>query len=424
MVASGHGSGQTGPTPKGWKWWMKWGTIALLFIGLAWGSLRVAGAVGHALGRSGSASGTSLARQGGRTTIRRARRFSLEYREDCKILRVNQPWQGATQGFTYQLIPRGSHPKHLEPGALLVEIPVKRIVLLASTHLPDFVTLDRIGSVVGIAGGRQVCTQVFIERLQSGQVQEIADSISGREKHLNYDRLFTLKPDLVFVTGTGNPTLDHQEKLTEAGFQVALCADSMENEPLGRAEWIKFIAAFLDLDEKAEAHFAGLETRYETQKALACRATHHPTVLCGMNARGTWFAPGGGSYVATYIRDAGADYVLGDDPRPGYRPVKIDTVLDRAKNAEFWMLHMTDSSLSSLQNLKDIDPRCTLFRAFRESKVFNTNARLGPRGGSDYWENGSANPDLVLADLISIFHPELKPGHTLQWHLWLSNGGH
>ncbi|WP_005036907.1 ABC transporter substrate-binding protein [Holophaga foetida] len=424
MVAGEHQSGRVEPTPKRRAPWAKWGGAALLMALLVWSSFRVARAVGKTLKRSGPNSTVSTVLKGGRATVRHAQRFSIEYRKDCKVIRVNTPWQGAREGFTYQLVPKGSRPKSEEPGAILIEIPVKRIVLLASTHLPDFVVLDRVESVVGIAGARQVCTQAFVERLRDGQVQEIADSISGMEKHLNYDRLFTLKPDLVFVTGKGNPALDHQEKLRESGFNVAICAESMENDPLGRAEWIKFMAAFLDRDAEAEAHFAKLEVRYEAQKAQARKAAHHPTVLCGMNARGAWFAPGGGSYVAAYIRDAGADYILKDDPRPGYRPIKIDAVLDRARDADFWMLHMTDSSLNSLQNLKDIDPRCTLFRAFREGKVFNTNACLGPRGGNDYWENGSANPDLVLADLISIFHPELTPGHKLRWHHWLRQRGH
>ena len=31
----------------------------------------------------------------------------------------------------------------------------------------------------------------------------------------------------------------------------------------------------------------------------------------------------------------------------------------------------------------------------------------------DYWEAGISNPDVVLSDLIKIFHPELLPNHQL-----------
>jgi iron complex transport system substrate-binding protein len=48
--------------------------------------------------------------------------------------------------------------------------------------------------------------------------------------------------------------------------------------------------------------------------------------------------------------------------------------------------------------------------------VYNNNARIGPGGGNDYWEGGTARPDLVLADLISIFHPKLVPDHERIWY--------
>ncbi len=34
---------------------------------------------------------------------------------------------------------------------------------------------------------------------------------------------------------------------------------------------------------------------------------------------------------------------------------------------------------------------------------------------NDYWETGSARPDLVLADLVEIFHPDLLD-HQLMFH--------
>ncbi|WP_005036905.1 ABC transporter substrate-binding protein [Holophaga foetida] len=400
--------------------WIRWGGLALLTLGLAWSFLRIADSVSTARrGHPGKIGAASTIPQQGQATIRHARRFTLEYRSDCKIIRVNQPWRDATEAFVYQLVPRGSHPKAAEPGAILVETPIRRVVLLTTSCLPAFVTLDRIEAVLGVASGRYVTTPVFANRIRSGQIQEVSNGAPGMNKMLNYDRLFTLSPDLILATGTGDSSLDKHQKLGEAGFKVALCADYMENTPLGRAEWIKFVAAFLDRDAEAEAHFAKLEARYEAQKALARKALHRPTVLCEMDYRGSWYAPGGGSYLAAYIRDAGATYLLGDDPNPGSRALKIETVLDRARNADFWMLHMTGSSLHTLQEMKDTDPRYGLFKAFREGKVFTTGARLGPWGGSDYWENGSANPDLVLADLIAIFHPELLPNHALYWHAWL-----
>lgn len=408
-----------GRRPRGWAIWVKGIATGLLVASLAFGIVRVSWSVRLLLGRARPASRTESHLIGGQADIHHAMRFTLEYRDDCKIIRINQPWNGARQGFIYQLVPRGTRPACPEPGAVLVEIPVKRFVLLNSTLLPAFEALGRVDAVLGIAASRFVSTKIFAERLASGDIQEVADGVSGMQRHLNYDRLFTLAPELILASGSGDPSIDQHDKLGEAGFKVAICADYMEQTPLGRAEWIKFVAAFLDRDAEAERLFAGVEARYEAQRALTQNIRKRPTVVCGLDYRGSWYAPGGGSYVAAYLRDAGANYFLEEDPSPGARALKIETVLDKGRDADFWMLHMTGSSLKGLRDLQAIDPRYNLFQAFRAGRVFNTNGRVNAGGGNDYWEGGAAHPDVVLADLIHIFHPELNPGHALRYHAWL-----
>jgi len=57
-----------------------------------------------------------------------------------------------------------------------------------------------------------------------------------------------------------------------------------------------------------------------------------------------------------------------------------------------------------------------VFRAFRTGRVYNNNAKIDAGGGNDVWETGVAHPDQVLADLISIMHPELLPSHPRTWY--------
>ena len=46
----------------------------------------------------------------------------------------------------------------------------------------------------------------------------------------------------------------------------------------------------------------------------------------------------------------------------------------------------------------------------------SSNARQNSNGGSDYYEGGYANPDVILADLVKIFHPDLLPDHDLYFY--------
>jgi iron complex transport system substrate-binding protein len=48
--------------------------------------------------------------------------------------------------------------------------------------------------------------------------------------------------------------------------------------------------------------------------------------------------------------------------------------------------------------------------------VFNNNLRSVPGGGNDYWESGVMHPDLVLADLVKILHPEISQGKEFYYY--------
>ena len=61
----------------------------------------------------------------------------------------------------------------------------------------------------------------------------------------------------------------------------------------------------------------------------------------------------------------------------------------------------------ALDELKAVNPKFADAKAVREKTVYNNNLRLTPTGGNDYWESAVVRPDVVLRDLIHIFHPEL-----------------
>jgi iron complex transport system substrate-binding protein len=232
-------------------------------------------------------------------------------------------------------------------------------------------------------------------------------------KSLNMERLFSLRPDLIMLYGTGNPTYDFHEQLHAAGLPFAINAEYMESTPLGATEWMKFIAAFFDKDAEAERLFAGIASRYEKQAAVARATNTHPTVFTGMDYHGAWYMPGGDSYRARFFADAGARYLWDDDRSQGSVPLTMEAVIGRARQADFWV---DVGACRSLTQLVGFDDRYRLVHALQTKRVFNNDARLGPGGGNDFWETGMANPDQVLADLISIFHPELLPGHTRVWY--------
>ena len=116
---------------------------------------------------------------------------------------------------------------------------------------------------------------------------------------------------------------------------------------------------------------------------------------------------GGKSFLANLFRDAGAEYFLKDDNRYGGFYVDFETVYASGAETEFWRIANSYPGTFSYEALRDEDTRYADFRAFKEKKVIYCNLRKTP-----FYENTPVEPDVVLADLIKIFHPDLLPDHT------------
>jgi iron complex transport system substrate-binding protein len=123
--------------------------------------------------------------------------------------------------------------------------------------------------------------------------------------------------------------------------------------------------------------------------------------------------PGGDSFIARAIHDAGAHYLWADDRSRGSLPLDTERVFLKAAEADYWIHPSHYRSLSELYNA---DPRFAKFRATQISQVFNNTLQVSKNGGNNIWERGIVHPEEVLADLIKILHPDLLPEHELIYY--------
>jgi iron complex transport system substrate-binding protein len=347
-----------------------------------------------------------------RAAPRYARNFAIEYEGRTKRVTVRNPWRGADVVLTHLLVPceevapareRGS----TAPRRSTVRIPVSRVATTSTTQLPYFVALDILDRLVGHNRLDFATEPEIRQRIAAGQVKEIGDSV-----RLDLESLYALRPDLVLATSIGNPELDVFAMLDRSGLPYAVDAAWTESTPLGRAEWLKFAAAFFNREADANRVFDGIASRYEELAAIGRGVEERPTVLVGTPFQGTWHVSGGAAYQARLIADAGGAYLWADDPTTGAIPLDFESVYARGVNAEVW-IH--PYGWHSLADGLAADERMAHFAAFRSGRVYNNDRRTNPSGGNDYWETGSLRPDLILADLLEILHPELID-HELVFH--------
>ncbi|MBC6430831.1 ABC transporter substrate-binding protein [Nostoc sp. HG1] len=335
--------------------------------------------------------------------------LAVEYHKNYKIVTIKNPWQNAKTGFRYILVQCGTPIPQGFNQAQVIAVPINSIVSLSTTHLPHLAKLGVVDKLIGISNSKQVNTPDVVEVIKAGKVTEV-----GSNANVNVEKLLELNPDLVTTYGTGNSQTDSYAKLTEAGLKVGINSEYMEDTPLGRSEWLKFTALFFNKEEQAEKIFNEIADKYKQIAQKAKSVKNRPTVFVGFNFKGTWYMPGGKSYVAKYLADAGANYLWSDDKSSGSLPLSFEVVLERAANADYWL-----NFRQSWQSLKDLvaeDNRYADFKAVKQGNLYNNNARVNENGGNDYWEDGISNPDVVLSDLIKILHPDILPNHQLFYY--------
>ncbi|WP_016951158.1 ABC transporter substrate-binding protein [Anabaena sp. PCC 7108] len=339
--------------------------------------------------------------------------FAVEYYKNYKVVTIKNPWQDAKTGFKYVLVQCGTPtPAGFEKSQIFTT-PVNSVISLSTTHLPHFSKLNVVDKLIGVSDIKQVTTPEFIDRIKAGKVVSV-----GNNSTVNVEKVLELNPELVTTFGTGNQQIDSFPKLLEAGLKVAINAEYMEDTPLGRSEWLKFTALFFNKEEESEKIFAEIAKKYEDIAAIAKAVKNRPTVFVGFNFKGTWYTPGGNSYVAKYLADAGANYLWSEDKSSGSLPVSFEAVFERAANADYWL-----NLRQSWKTFKDViieDNRYGDFKAFKKGNIYNNNARVNVNGGNDYWQSGISNPDVVLSDLIKIFHPDILESHQLFYYRKLS----
>ncbi len=342
------------------------------------------------------------------TTLHYASGFKVTYQDNnTKLVEVIYPFQGATSGYKYLLVPKGQTVPEHEAEVRVISIPLSSIVCTSTTHIPFLDYLGETEKLVGFPTTDYISSEKARRLIDAGKVQEL-----GVDKGLNLERIAMLHPDMV-MGYTMNSDYGQFKKVEELHVPVVLNAEYLEKHPLGRAEWIKFMALFFNKEKVADSVFVVIEKEYRRTKALTDQAHTKPTVLSGVVYGDAWFLPGGQNYAAKLLRDAGYRYLWDADSSNGFLELSFESVYEKAHDADFWI---GVGSFSSLKEIEGADHRYPRFKPFQEKQVYTSNARKGSKGGSEFLELGYLRPDIILKDLVKIAHPELLKEHELYFH--------
>jgi len=385
-------------------------------------------------------------------TPRYAEGFSIE-RDKASgevLLSVKNPWQGA-ENIIY----------HYPIDTLN---PVKRIVTMSSSYAA---MLDAVGCsdrIVGLSGCRFVYSLDLCKKIAEGKIGEV-----GYDSNLDFETIRSLRADIVLLYGVASEAKQITNKLDELRIPYMYIGEYLENNPLGKAEWVVALAYLCGVGEQGKAFFKGVEERYNALRNQKHCSAYRPRVMLNLPYRDTWFMPPKGSYMVQLIEDAGGEYILKtrderretrddnqqtrderretregeqqtivntdckikqnnttncqssivncqlkntDKNNNSSKPISLEEALVLALQADFWI---NLGQIASKEELQRAVPRFANVDAVRFGRIYNNTKRTNESRGSDFWESGCIRPDLILADLVKILHYE-APTDSLHYY--------
>ncbi len=332
--------------------------------------------------------------------VKYATGFSVRDSADVRLVEVGAPTlQSSTaslrQGGKYHFALVHSDDAAVPEGYTKVRVPITSTICMTALQLSNFTILDAHDVVKGLTGTKNLFNEDILQRVKDGRIVKI-----GMEGNFDTEVVLAANPQVIFISPSKRGGYD---AIKETGITLVPHLGYQELDPLGQAEWMKFIGMFIGKEREANEVFAGIEGRYQQLKSQTSnlKPEDRPTVTSGEMHYGNWHAVGGKNYLAQIFRDAGADYVINDEETSGEN-LEFEKMYALAANADYWRILNSFPGEFSYEALKAAEPRNELFKAFKERKVIYCNMKQQP-----YYEISPVEPDVLLKDFVAIFHPDL-----------------
>lgn len=352
----------------------------------------------------GGSKTSSLQAEGDTVRMKYSSLLQIVKHADYTVVTIRNPWDTLKVLHTYLLADREKPlPEHLPEGTI-VRTPLQKSVIYSSVHCSLWSELDELKGIGGVCGLEYIKLPQIQEGCRNGSIVNVGNSMNP-----DIERIIDLRPDAILLSPFENS--GGYGRVGKLNIPIIECADYMETSALGRAEWMRLYGLLLGKEAQADSLFAGIEKEYLTlTQQVKSQNLKRPTVISEMKNSSAWYIPGGNSTMGRLFQDAGADYVFAYLSNSGSVPLAFETVFDRGGNADIWLIKYNqpqDKTYSELE--RDYAPYAR-FKAFQDRKVYGCNTNHVP-----FYEESPFHPELLLKDLIKIFHPELLPDYDLKY---------
>ena len=316
----------------------------------------------------------------------------IDYKNGVIEAELYNAWNDKVEPIRYLLVDSGVQEDNIPfiHGAKIIKVPINSALVFSSVHTTPLEEIGAGNIIKGIADAEYFHSHFIQNELQKGRIKNVGNSLSP-----SLESIIELTPDVALVSpyeNSGHGILD------KAGTEVIDMADYMESTPLARAEWIKFLGVLTGKRHVADSIFNKVEIDYKNIADSKSYQEHKYSVLTETPVGNIWYQPGGQSYFGALIQDAGGKTLFSDDNKTGSIQLDVETVIEKAQNAEIWIIK--SSGPLSKSDLLEAIPMAKEIPAFKQNNVWYVNTSL-----TDFYDTLAFHPEKILEDFSKIFQP-------------------
>jgi len=337
-----------------------------------------------------------------RTEFAWSDQLSVEYSGHLKRVRF-RPSINTGETLDILLVQCGTPVPEHDAATVVVQVPIRRLATGNSAMLGAADELGIVDRLVGVDNVRTPTVESVRRRIAQGGIQEL-----WGYAHANIEPMMAVRPDVYLSFYSAYPQFNLHPQLQRVGVRALPQADHLEGHPLGRAEWLKFLALLVNREAEANRRFAQVESEYLHWRDLAAQATRkRPAVMAGFpSGRDSFEVFGALNQRAQLLIDAGGEYVLsGLRKRGSLLQVSFEEAYLAGAEAPVWI--GVQSGHTSLAHMLEISPRTGWFASVRAGQVYAFDKDYIGAWASPAQDNSMTRPHLALAELVKVLHPEL-----------------
>jgi iron complex transport system substrate-binding protein len=314
-------------------------------------------------------------------------------------------------------VPRGKEPPPGYGGIQIIPTPINNALYTATPQVGFVDALSKalgddslFAGIGGVMNSHEewVIPQI-LEGLEKGTIRYIPQDYRTA---VNIESVVSLSPEIVFTGGLQESQVLLRAMLEEANIPYVTVTNWTEPDNTAGLEWLKFFAAFYNLDELADELFETKLARIEELSAITAGIpdSQRPVAAFAMVYDGVVYTQGGESTTAQELYRAGGLYAFRNIPGKAGITLGMEEFITSARDAEALIYTTLPAYCPDKKALLDVEPLLGELRAFKEDRVFILD--------KGYYMN-SAGADEKFLDTVFMLHPELLEGYTLKNYMRL-----